>query len=194
MKAADLAGKQEKLAKRHQYIKPNLPELILTKDSFTLFGTPLHWSEQAIIDEVAKDWSNEWLIVEKLKNQLLGFLNPQPKAGSKKTPKGISKGFLQKIALLYELSEVQRQKKKNQKWRWIIAYDFARTKKDLDNKKLYKESAFLKEIEKGVITDSYLGTKLKSNHSFFRLLYLAARWAELAHKMNKSKEQNHQNL
>ena len=184
-KAADMAGKQEKLAKRHQFVSPTLPELHLTKNSFTLFDTPLHWSDKSVFEDAAWDWSNEWHIVEALKNQLLSFLQPQLREEGKATIKGISKGFLQKIAMLYELSESQRKKGKNQKWRWLIAYDFARTKKDLDKKKLYRESAFLGEIERSMTTESFNGKKLKSNHSFFRLLYLAARWAELEDRMEK---------
>ncbi len=180
LKGAEMAGKAEKSAKRHELIGIHHKSVELDKNSFTLFDVPLHWSSEGHWQGESFSWEDEFKLVEEIKNQLLQFLYPS--SGDR----GLSKGFLQKIQTLYEMSLVQKANKQNESWKWIIAYDFAREKAVLKKNKLMAESAFLGQLEKNTLLNSYKESRLKSKHSFLKLLNLAARWAELATRMRSN--------
>ena len=81
------------------------------------------------------------------------------------------------------MSQDETGRGKNFRWQWQIAYDFTRT---IDRLKYHKSGGgkasmldFLEEVKQSTIANSYKGAPLHSKYSFFELLNLAARWAEL---------------
>ncbi len=156
VKAAQLAGDAEKSAKGHSY-KAN------SKNSFDLLGVPMYWGQTA-------DWENEFTLVENLKERLSTFVKHRK----------LSRNFLQKVQTLYQMSLEQARKEKNESWKWIIAYDFARAKQEKRRDKVIGD--FLDKLQESALFNRHEQQQLASEHDFIALLNAAARWAELETK------------
>lgn len=154
MKGAMLAADAEKSAKDHKIVTNGGK---VEKNALTLFGFPLNWEL-------------EFPAVKELKDKLLVMLAIK---------EGLPSGFLQRIMLLYENYLDQRKKEKNPRWRWMIAYDFARLRGRIKND---EARLFIDELKQNMFTDTYNGKPLQSAYHFIELLTIAARWAELEKK------------
>lgn len=156
VKAAYMAGDAEQAAKTHSYKEGS-------KNSFDLLGVPMYWGE-------GTDWENEFALVEKLKERLSTFV----------THRKLSRTFLQKIQTLYSMSLEQARQEKNESWKWIIAYDFARAKQEKRRDKAIGD--FLDSLQESALFNRHEQKHLASEHDFIALLNAAARWAELETK------------
>ena len=158
-KAAGLAAEAEKRAKSHQWqATPGSP--VIEKDSFDLLGMPLNWQ-------------HEFPLVQQLKNELLNLL-------ADKMPRSL----LQRIQALHEQAVEARSTGQPERWRWLMAYDFARAADRLPRDHVAGRE-FLKKIQQAALTNRYEQYVLPAlpqplpQHSFLTLLNLAARWAAL---------------
>lgn len=161
-RAAFNAGNVEKKAKTFSIDKSKVNDQYsrpLTKNAFTLLGTPLSW--QSDFEKVLEIKN---LIMEYTKNNRL------------------SNSLLDSIKMFYYIKDFQEKKEKIQSWRWTLAYYLQRaierlSKNDNDLKK------YIEDFKISIFTDTYnIKTKkepLNSNYSFLQLLAIAARWAEL---------------
>jgi CRISPR-associated protein Csm1 len=167
MKAAKLAEDAEKAAKQYQ-------RKGMVKRSFSLMGEPLRWVS-------TEGWSNEFDIVERLKNQLVKVVQS----------KRVSRGLLTKIAQ-HDLSrQLQEREGGNPRWKWIVAYDLSQTQQRLRNSQQYEGEVFIKELQKALQFEQYEDEKLESDYLFIQLLALAARWAELEDRTTRAIEQKY---
>lgn len=151
MKGAILSGNAESAAKDH-CIKTNVRDTN-KKNAITILNMPLNWD-------------SEYPIVKNYKNKLSLLLENDE----------LPAGFVQKILGFYDGYIEQRKKQQNPRWRWMIAYDFARTRARLKSE---TAKQFLDEIKQNIFTNSYNNEKIISNYEFLELFALAARWAEL---------------
>ncbi len=175
IKAAEIAGKMEKKAKNYQFpkisakadnehlqasAKADLEACSLSpvaptieKNAFCIFDYPLHWQ-------------NELPIVLKMKDELKFRIEG----------KDISRAILGKIKIF---SYMQHSHSKNQRWRWLMAYDFARFIQNKRKNSTARE--FLDNIKNSCFSNTYEGKTLSqfSNYHFITLLAIAARWAEM---------------
>jgi CRISPR-associated protein Csm1 len=100
-KAAGLADEAEKRAKGHHWqATPTAP--LVEKDSFDLLGLPLNWQ-------------HEYPLVQQLKEELRRLL-----------ASGMPRSLLQRIQALHEQAVEARRTGQPERWRWLMAYDFAR--------------------------------------------------------------------
>ncbi len=98
LKAAELAGQEEKNAKAYAYDG-------FTKNAFSLFGKALSWEA-----------GREFDIVKELKFNLLGWLDAEK----------LPKSFYGLIHSFAEKRERQIKNKANESWQWQLAYMLAR--------------------------------------------------------------------
>ncbi|MCC5943489.1 MAG: hypothetical protein JJT94_01035 [Bernardetiaceae bacterium] len=152
MKAAQICEDAEKVAKQHEYkIEENGKEYYFQKNAFTLFGVPLNWEQ-------------EFPIVENLKDEFVVF--------GKKT-----RSILQKVQAHYQQYEYQTQKATAPSWKWNIAYDFAQIKDRYRDNELRQ---FIDRLSTDIFCNKYSrNPDKKTAHTMFKLINLAARWAEL---------------
>jgi len=150
MKAAEMSGDAEKKAKNHRI---ELNEIKTEKNSICLLDVPLHWDK-------------EFPLVKQLKIKLVELI-----------PEKLPHSLISKINSLYEMQKEQREKKQNESWQWILAYNFARTRER--HKKDESAVSFLKDLERDIICDTFDGKKFSSSYSFLKILNLSARWAEM---------------
>lgn len=167
-RGADNAGIIEKKAKNfcieknkvdEKYIKP------YQKNAFALFGIPL-------------SWQSDFEKVLEIKNHLKEY----------DKGKSISNSLLNTIKMFYHLQEYQQKECKTETWRWTMAYYLQRAKERLSNENSdFKK--YIEDIKISVFADTYnIKTKkeqLNSNHTFLKLLAVAARWAELEMRTEK---------
>lgn len=154
VQAASLAKSAEKKAKEHEREGKS-------KNAFCFLNTPL-------------DWDYEMPLVLGLKNQLLGLL----KSGS------ISKSLLDKINAYASTRKEQKNNRKSERWKWVMAYDLTRYSQTLkdDAAKLFVQQIY---IAAHANTDLSLSGKIKSEYAFIELLQIAARWAEFDYRTEK---------
>ncbi|MDW8332122.1 MAG: type III-A CRISPR-associated protein Cas10/Csm1 [Cyclobacteriaceae bacterium] len=150
LKAAELAGEAEEKAKNHSIITDSLNQ---QKNSICLLGFPLNWDI-------------EYPIVNELKNQLSTMLSN----------KILPSGFLHKLQTLHRMRAHQTEKKLNQSWKWLLAYDFKRMQSRLKTDDAIK---FIEDLQHDMLCNSFRKEKILSNYHFMDLLNIAARWAEL---------------
>ena len=158
-KAAGLADEAEKRAKNHRWqATPGSP--IIEKDSFDLLGMPLNWQ-------------HEFPLVLRLKEELTMLLEAK-----------MPRSLLQRIEVLHEQATQARRNGQPERWRWLMAYDFARVAERLPRDHA-EGREFLKKIQQAALTNRYEQYVLPAlpkplpQHSFLTLLNLAARWAAL---------------
>lgn len=174
IRLAGQAGEAEKAAKGHKVCfkkeeddqketkeKSKCPEGYKKqeKDAFTLFGVPLNWSDE----------KSEFALVKKWKDELVAFVGKNDNA----------KGLLRRVGSYYEQAKAQQASGENPAWRWRLAYNLARY---AEGKSTQKE--FLNTLKNAIFTNTYEGFEsLKPQENddlyFFRLLRVAARWAQL---------------
>jgi len=114
MKAADLAGSEEKNAK--EYKNGNLE-----KNAFSLWNYSLSWKEGYEFDVVSDLKAKILLLLEKGK---------------------LPKSFIGNISGFHAQWKIQTEKKQNESWQWQMAYQiarFAKEQKDYDVEKLLNE-------------------------------------------------------
>ncbi|MEL7120916.1 MAG: hypothetical protein AAFO07_15800 [Bacteroidota bacterium] len=160
-KSADMAGEAEDLAKDYSYNGK------ATKNALTLFGIPLNWER-------------DMPTVVHLKDELFQYT----------TKNIISKNILGRLMSLYQDRNLQQLEDAIPAWRWTTAYIIHKIAQPLNRtSSLEKNQAaiFLKSLSTGIFSNSFEGKKLESQHDFFTLVYVAARWAELCYR-DKSKE------
>ncbi|MCB0644286.1 MAG: hypothetical protein KDC44_21730, partial [Phaeodactylibacter sp.] len=180
MKAAKMAGSQEKKAKEHQRFPGVFDDKNedLQKKSFSLLGLPLHWVKQG-------RWTDEYKLVKELKTELLEFIDG-------KYGKKVSHGFLQKVMSLEGMPIQQYRAGKNPKWQWTTAYYFSKIAKEYQrNNPRFAE--FLQQKSQEVIFNKEKGNPLESPHRFLTLFALAARWAELERRQQQALNPNQLN-
>jgi CRISPR-associated protein Csm1 len=158
-KAAGLADEAEKRAKGHRWqATPTTP--VVEKDSFDLLGLPLNWQ-------------HEFPLVQQLKEELRMLL-----------ASGMPRSLLQRIQALHEQAAEARRTGQPERWRWLMAYDFARAAERLPRDQSAGRE-FLQKIQQAALTNRYDQYVLPvlplplPQHSFLTLLNLAARWAAL---------------
>jgi hypothetical protein len=79
----------------------------------------------------------------------------------------------------------QKEKKENESWQWIMAYDFARLKQRKKTNSQIKE--FIDNLKNDILCNTHNGEKIVSNYKYLELVNLAARWAELELRTLKNK-------
>lgn len=156
-KAAEMAGEAEDMAKSH-----TVPAIDgkREKNAICLLGMPLNW-----------DW--EYYKVKNWQDSLCRFIKEEK----------LPSGFLHKIQTLYRMRKHQQEKQLNESWKWMLAYDFARISSRVKDDKV---KDFLSGIRHDLICNTYNKEELTSKYHALDLLNLAARWAELAIRTEKS--------
>jgi CRISPR-associated protein Csm1 len=174
-RAAYNAGNIEKKAKEFS-IEPNKVDVKYIKpykkNAFALFGVSLSW--QSDFDKVLE-------MKEHIKNY---------------QSKNISHSFFNAIKMFYGLQEKQqkveykdgKKVEKIETWRWLTAYYLQRAKERLSNKDAdFKD--YIEDLKTSIFADTYnikdKKEPLNSNHTFLKLLAVAARWAELEIRTEK---------
>jgi CRISPR-associated protein Csm1 len=157
MKGAKEAERAEHLAKHHL-----LPGHGINKNAFTLFGYPLQWDQ-------------EFKVVKQVKDQLLELIENE----------NLSHGFLDRIYNYTDQYYKELNKGKNPRWRWLVAYDFARMQARHNSNEIKN---FLNELKISIFSDETSDGPLKSGYVFLELLNIAARWTELQLRTNKTNE------
>ena len=153
MRSADLAGEAEKIAKEHHLLnKEGKPQAV--KNSFTLFGFPLHW-------EI------EFPVVEELKNNLVKFLSQ----GS------ISRSLIGRLLNFNEMrARSESAAQPNLSYRWLMAYNLEQYRKTIKDA---EAKSWLDNLKNDLFTNNYQGPYRQSKYSHIELSAIAARWAEL---------------
>lgn len=178
MKAKQMAESAEKKAKDYEITVCGVK---LPKNAITLWGVSLNWHY-------------EYETVKALKEQIMHYID------------GYKTVFmtLQKYYYQHSFAEKQgeeEEKKNNKKpanddkyvWkysyqtRWRVAYYIAKTQERHRNKNKDLWD-FLENVKQGIFTNAYDGRGLQESHSYFTLLNLAIRWAELNHRTNHKKQ------
>ena len=149
-KAAAEAEVAEKKAKSHTVGT-------LEKNSITFLGYPLHWEK-------------EYPTVEMLKNELLNMLNPDTQ--------NVPRSLLNRIHTFHALKAKQRKNNLTESWRWQLAYDLSRFRKELP-KRAEAAKRQLEQWEIQIFTNDWPGNAQNSQYEFLDLLHIAARWAAL---------------
>lgn len=156
IKAAVYAGDAEDEAKDYKMNG-------IKKNAITLFGESLNWDY-------------EFSVVEKLKNDIVDFIQMKSKP--------LPRSFIFKINGFYENS---RKPKADLSWHWQMAYDLKRMSDRCKGNKDVQDflDALVKWSIAHVAPPSVL--KLTGNHkiNFFRLLNLAVIWASYDLRNNK---------
>ncbi|MGF1534408.1 MAG: type III-A CRISPR-associated protein Cas10/Csm1 [Bernardetiaceae bacterium] len=202
IRLAEQAGAAESAAKKHkvcliredkekEYKKGGCPDCYREqeKDSLTLFGTPLNWSDQR----------SEWALVKQFKEDLVAFLSSN---ADYQIDSSMSKALLRYLRDYYEIAsqaaEESKKSKTGESWRWQFSYAIARYGERL--KKLDKEERvkFLAQVRLAILSGKYKSvfdknaiewsqentlpstvTDFGSGLHFFKLLRISARWVEL---------------
>lgn len=160
-KAATMAGDAEDIAKDYEFLEG---DTLHRKNAFTLLGIPLHWD-------------HDMPIVEDLKQQLVEFI----------LLKEIPKSVLMNIQRFHSKKVFQEQNKLPSSWRWRMAYMLARAGERISKRKV-EAKQFLKDLSISIFSNSTnRNGKISSQHEFFDLLNVAARWAELQLRITKDK-------
>jgi CRISPR-associated protein Csm1 len=175
MKAKQMAESAEKQAKSYEI---KVCGVKLPKNAITLWGVSLNWHY-------------EYETVKTLKEQIMHYID------------GYKTVFMTLQEYYYQHSFAEKQGEKEEKkdsekpadddkyaWkysyqtRWRVAYYIAKTQERHRNKNKYLWG-FLEDVKQGIFTNAYDGRGLQGSHSYFTLLNLAIRWAELDYKTNK---------
>ncbi len=175
MLGADYAADAEKQAKGHVYKENGLSA---EKNSYSFL-------------QKALNWEYEFPIVKELKEKLTGFL---VKENGK--PALLSDNILSRIQLHAHSQETQRALAgSTEKWYWNLMYDLSqiqgRVKRPSSHasageRQSYDEAmAFLEDLKLKAVTQEYSPTQT-SNYTYLQLMALAARWANLENRTNKS--------
>lgn len=134
------------------------------KNSFTLFGHALNWQ-------------GEFPVVQKLKNQILGFIQQTG-----------NRSLFQRIASYLQLAEEAG----DGKWRWVISYDLYRLRDRIPRHKGHLKKQIEEWVEACTSNQVRLDGKTYrfqpgsgSNYSLIQLFALAARLAELEYRTKK---------
>ncbi len=147
-KAALLAGGAEESAKKHICQGKE-------KNALTIFETPLNWDE-------------EMPYVQNLKTEMVSLIGDRQE---------ISRALLGKIGSFHYMSERKTEGGyKNISWKWLMAYDFART---IDRNKSKTAHEFIRNLKIDAYANSMNRIANKSNYETLSLMRVAARWAEL---------------
>ena len=146
-KAASMAEEAEKAAKSHAVGS-------LEKDAFTFLDTPMHWDI-------------EFPVVKKLKDELIHLINDE------KAPRSL----IQHIRQFHALKTEQARKGENPSWKWLLAYQLARSAQTLKENQ-QQARAFLDEMKIKVFANDWPGREKGSKYEYLDLLNVAARWAE----------------
>lgn len=154
-KAADLADEAESASKNYP---AHLTEK--KKNALTIFGETVSWSE-------------EFSLVQKLKDDFLKYKNK------------LSTGFLHKLQnYKIQKDEALRKNERDFSYKWHAAYTVARMLDTLKKNKENNESAiyFLTQISNNMMHNEQFGSD-----RYLDLVALAARWAEYLLKIQKGK-------
>lgn len=132
LKAGMMASEAEHKAKSHE-LKGGENKEAFSKNSITLLGKPLHWD-------------TEYLLVKKLKDDLLKYLSKD-----REERVGIPRSLLGKIRAHHYLmrkfeADTMEGLKVNPRWLWLATYDFSRFIGRLRS----DQAAFIKRLEEGV--------------------------------------------
>ncbi len=161
-KAAVMAGDAEDIAKDYEFL---VGDTVHRKNAFTLLGIPLHWD-------------HDMPLVEDLKQKLVEFISL----------KEIAKSVLMNIQHFHSKKVFQEQNKLPSSWRWRMAYMLARAGDRISKHKV-EAKQFLKDLSISIFSNSTnRNEKISSQHEFFDLLNVAARWAELELRITKDKD------
>lgn len=155
MKGADESETEEKHAKDHHCKS-------YTKNAMSFMNTPLNWDM-------------EFPVVEKLKNNLVEWLD------NGKLPKS----FLSKIMMHFENADIKNHKISKAKTYWMLTYDLSRmkgrTKTDDVNTLIDNCIKEICDKNKGTLN----GDSIQTDYHPLELWAFAARWAELEYRANE---------
>lgn len=150
LKAANLAGEAEEIAKNH-YINQ---KQLFDKNAFTVLEMPLNW-----------DYEFYW--VKNMKNIIKDFLD------SGKLPRS----FASKLHSHFVNAQVKNNQITRLNVLWLMAYDFSRLAGSL--KKSEKDAIlFVNQVKDWIFTNKHPDLTVTKYH-VFELINLATRWAEL---------------
>jgi CRISPR-associated protein Csm1 len=153
-KGAELAAEEEKRAKAHAY---HLTEdKKLEKNAISFMGIALHWEHEFPLVRDLKDRLKRWIMAYNMPKSILGRIHTHHQA--------------------YDSAS---ENKTTHRWRWVMAYDFARVSERIKSPEIRQE---VDEIKNAVFTDRWDDHDLigqNTNHNMLQLLHVAARWAEL---------------
>lgn len=155
MQGARMTDKAEKDAKSHSFKINTEGSKVFEKNAITLFGVPLNWeTEFKIVNDLQKDIYN-LIKAEKLNRSFIGKINIHAEA---------QKAYQYKRTL-------------TPKWRWVMAYDFARL---FERTKDNTAKDFINEMKNASVTNREKGNTniINSKYTFLTLLQLSARWTE----------------
>ncbi|MEW6772695.1 MAG: hypothetical protein AB1304_01705 [Bacteroidota bacterium] len=141
LKAALMAGEEEELAKSHQFSNTS-------KNSISFLSFPL-------------SFDTEYDLVRRLKEHLSDHIRK----------KNISSSTIYKLYSFKMMKDKHEDTIQKHQWKWLMAYDFSRNKKN-ENKD------FLDKILNDAIQNQNSG----SSYHYLDLLCLAARWAEFENR------------
>lgn len=160
-KGAVFAADAEKKAK--EYTRPDIntkhiPNALFEKNAIALFDKPLGWEK-------------EFELVKEIKDEMISLIE------SEKLPRGI----LQKLIKYAEQARQQDKKGESTRWKWHLAYDFARASKrikDSDARQFYEK------IKIATFENKWNGEYLIhfTNYSLLDLFEVSARWVEIETK------------
>ena len=171
IKASALAGVAEKKAKKHNNGQGG------EKNSLTLMGEPLDWRGKRI----GKDSDCEYAIVDFLRAEIKRLGDSDVRLG---------RGFCQRIQAYHSMKVILSKRPKGSyertgdqfRWKWLVAYDFARLKQRLKLHNNSEEAKFLDALQEWTFTGRFQNKPLPSQYDFMDLLNVAARWAELEYR------------
>ena len=154
MKAADLAGEAEDLAKNYRYPKIS-QKPIREKNAITFL-------------EKALSWEVEYKIVKNIKDELVRLYLKDDK---------MPRSLLGKIATHFEMANIINGEIKNPKTYWMLAYDLGRMRQRINK---YEEidnwiNQFVNDLHQNTIK----GKKIETEYHSLELYFIASRWTEL---------------
>lgn len=160
MKAADLAGEAEDIAKNYCFPKESQqPER--EKNAITFLEHPLAWQI-------------EYKAVKNLKEELCSFY-----LGKENIPRSL----LGKIASHHNMAQIVNGVITNPRAYWILAYDLGRMKQRTKGDEI---SEWINICIKDIHQNSIKGVKIPTDYHTLELYNLAARWAELELRTNNN--------
>jgi CRISPR-associated protein Csm1 len=153
MKAADLAGDAEEIAKKHCYPNNSHPPE-REKNAIAFLEYPL-------------DWKNEYKVVKNLKEELCSLYM------EKET---IPRSLLGKISSHHNMAQIVDGLITNPRAYWILAYDLGRMRQRTKGEKI---SEWINTCIKDIHQNTIKGGEIPTDYHTLELYNLAARWAEL---------------
>ncbi len=154
---AQQSAEAEERAKGHKVV---VKDVVKEKNSFTLLGMPLNWTE-------------EFPAVKALKDALLDMIE-----------KGrLNKSFLSKVMLHASMAGFKDHKVKNLRVFWLLSYDMTRYADD----KAQSKDLVNTYVREACGTPGFLnGQSINTSYHSLELWALACRWAELEYRSNNN--------